>query len=245
MCGWPPAAHTSSYAARSVSTSVRSGSGCPTGATPPIANPVWVRTKSGSARSTAGRADQGGHLGGVDPVPAGGHHQQGSAVGAEHQRVGDLGDPDAELLGGLGGGAGRVVEQADPARDAELGQPRGDPADRRVGQLAVVSGRAGCQRCLVGSRAWRRRLAGSAARGWGRVVDELSGVGSTVGRVRTRVRTSGAGEARPTSRPAVAGLDPRWAAGRDLGTGRPGGRSGWPGGAGPGARMARGGAVGP
>src|SRR5438270_13009600 len=51
--GWPAAAQTSSKASRCSSTSVRIGFTWPTGATPPIAKPVFARTKSASARSSA------------------------------------------------------------------------------------------------------------------------------------------------------------------------------------------------
>jgi hypothetical protein len=37
VCGWPAAAHTTSYLSSEVSTSVRIGAGWPTGATPPMA----------------------------------------------------------------------------------------------------------------------------------------------------------------------------------------------------------------
>ena len=80
-----------------------------------------------------GGADQGGDLGGVDPVTARGHDEQRGAVGGEDQRVGDLRDLDAELLGGLGGGARRPVEDLHRAGRAELGQPVGDPDDTGVG----------------------------------------------------------------------------------------------------------------
>src|SRR6266404_2574656 len=51
--GCPPAAQIASHARRSSSTSVVSGAGCPSGATPPMAKPVCARTKSASARPMA------------------------------------------------------------------------------------------------------------------------------------------------------------------------------------------------
>src|SRR5256712_3693412 len=51
VCGCPPAAQIASHFKRSSSTSVVSGAGCASGATPPMAKPVCVRTKSASARS--------------------------------------------------------------------------------------------------------------------------------------------------------------------------------------------------
>jgi len=53
VCGWPAAAHTTSYLSSQVSTSVRIGAGWPTGATPPMAWPVHSRTERASARPTA------------------------------------------------------------------------------------------------------------------------------------------------------------------------------------------------
>jgi hypothetical protein len=53
VCGCPPAAQITSYFSSQVSTRVRIGAGCPTGATPPIGWPVHRRTESGSARRTA------------------------------------------------------------------------------------------------------------------------------------------------------------------------------------------------
>ena len=64
--GEPAAAQTGSSASRSSSSSISGGARCPTGATPPTANPVVSRTQSGSARpsftpSTApARADRPG-----------------------------------------------------------------------------------------------------------------------------------------------------------------------------------------
>lgn len=51
--GCPAAAQTTSYFASQVSTSVRIGAGCPTGATPPMTWPVQARTDLASARDTA------------------------------------------------------------------------------------------------------------------------------------------------------------------------------------------------
>ena len=66
----------------------------------------------------------------VRPGDAGGHHQQGVAdVGGEDQGVGDLGDLDTELLGGLGRGARDSSRVQDLPAGAELGQPVGDPDD--------------------------------------------------------------------------------------------------------------------
>src|SRR5215213_4461126 len=48
----PPPAHSSGKAARSTSTTVRSGRGCPTGATPPTSCPVAASTNSAVARRT-------------------------------------------------------------------------------------------------------------------------------------------------------------------------------------------------
>ena len=53
VCGWPAAAQITSYLSSQVSTSVRIGAGCPTGATPPMAWPVHSRTERASARCTA------------------------------------------------------------------------------------------------------------------------------------------------------------------------------------------------
>ena len=102
-----------------------------------MAKPVCARTKSGVARSTEVGADQAGDLPGVDLVAAGGEDEQGSAVSVEDQGVRDLGDLDAELLGGLDGGAGRAVELGDRAVGAELGQPGGDPGDAGMGGHAA------------------------------------------------------------------------------------------------------------
>ena len=88
-----------------------------------MAKPVCARTNVGVGAVDRARADEGRDLRGVDPVAAGGHHQQRGSVGGEHQRVGDLGDLDPELRRGLGGGAGGVVEGPDLAVDAQLGQP--------------------------------------------------------------------------------------------------------------------------
>jgi len=52
VCGWAAAAHTTSYLSSHVSTSVRIGVGCPTGATPPMACPVHSLTERASARPT-------------------------------------------------------------------------------------------------------------------------------------------------------------------------------------------------
>ena len=78
------------------------------------------RTKSGVGPVEPGSSDEPGDLRRVDPVRAGGEHEQRTAparrgrVGnGEHQRVRDLGDRDAELLGGCGGGAGMVTEDDD------------------------------------------------------------------------------------------------------------------------------------
>lgn len=67
-----------------------------------------------------------GEVRGVDPMGARGEHQQGTppvvglAVGhREDQRVGDLADLDAELLGGLGGGPRVVGQHPDLAGGAE------------------------------------------------------------------------------------------------------------------------------
>ena len=111
---YAPAAQISSYAASAVSTRVRSGCGCPSGATPPIGCPVCCRTNSGVARR-AGDAEVGGQAGGVHPVRAGGEHEQRRAVRVEDERVGDLADLDAERLGRRGGGVHRVGQQPDLA----------------------------------------------------------------------------------------------------------------------------------
>ena len=157
-CGMPPAAQTSSYCASAVSTRVRSGAGWPSGATPPIGWPVCSRTNSGVARRSAVDADQGGHLGGVDPVRAGGQHQQRRAVGVEDQRVGDLADLDAERGGGRGGGGDRVGQHADLAHGR---RPR----------LEGVLDRpdVGVHRPHLAARSGRRDLGGQVGRyGWGR-----------------------------------------------------------------------------
>ena len=50
------------------------------------------------------RADQRGDLARVDPVRAGGQHQQRLTVRVEHQRVGDLADLDPQRGSGRRGG---------------------------------------------------------------------------------------------------------------------------------------------
>ena len=52
MCGWPAAAQITGYRDSQLSTSVLTGAGWPTGATPPIAWPVQARTDLASARAT-------------------------------------------------------------------------------------------------------------------------------------------------------------------------------------------------
>src|SRR5262249_49197097 len=47
--GCPAAAHRNSRRSRSASTKVSRVLACPSGGMPPIAKPVWARTKSGSA----------------------------------------------------------------------------------------------------------------------------------------------------------------------------------------------------
>ena len=67
VCGWAAAAHTMSYLSSHVSTSVRIGAGCPTGATPPMACPVHSRTERASARSYRRRPDQRRHSRHIEP----------------------------------------------------------------------------------------------------------------------------------------------------------------------------------
>ena len=68
-----------------------------------------------------GEPELGGDLGGVDPVPAGGEHEQrlwdrvGVGAGGEHERVRDLRDVHPEVCRRLGGRARGTVEDDDAA----------------------------------------------------------------------------------------------------------------------------------
>ena len=112
VCGVPPAAQISGKAARSRSTTVVSGAGCPVGATPPMAWPVASRTCSGVARLMCAAAEALGERGRVDPVRPARHDQERLVVRPEHQAVGDRPDLDAEG-GGRERRGGRGIRQHD------------------------------------------------------------------------------------------------------------------------------------
>ena len=107
----------------------------PTGGTPPMAKPVRLRTKSASALPT-GSPTSAGEARDVDALRARGHDEQRArslACGAEHQRVGDLADLAAEIVGrGLRGARG-ARQLDDSCRRA----PRATSASRTRSTLGI------------------------------------------------------------------------------------------------------------
>ena len=184
---------------------VRMGDRWPTGATPPMANPVAARTVSGSARPTLASPARAGDLGHVDPVPAGGQDEQGEDAPVEVGRredegVGDLGRGDAEGVGrGLGGadGVGEVADRRGHLWAARAASTRATPgwllrswATPRSPGRSLGRSSAGRR---VGSWSLPRSVAGRSPRGRRRCL-----VGSAHGRSLGRP-PSGGGDAGLTS----------------------------------------------
>ena len=135
----PPAAQTSSNSASARSTSVRMRRRVPDGrdATDGLAGRGAHELGGGAAHAFG--ADDRGDLPGVDPVRAGGHHEQRRAVGVEHQRVGDLPDLDAQR-GGRGRGGRHRIRQHLEARDpGGIGPTGGQIGDDELDVAVHVS----------------------------------------------------------------------------------------------------------
>ena len=121
-----PAAHQTVSKRRSdESTSVRSGWSCPSGGTPPMANPVASLTSSAVARRSA-------ESGGIHAPVAGAEHEHRARVVVEHERLHDLAELAAGGGGRLLGGTGRGVLLADDDVEAGGLQPLGYAERGRV-----------------------------------------------------------------------------------------------------------------
>ena len=102
---------------------------CPSGATPPMANPVCSRTKSASARLHR-HPQHRRHLRRIDPVGAGGDHHHGAIAGAEDDRLGDLRDRAADRRRGIGRGTRAGGKFGDRVGVARRQQCRAHPLDQ-------------------------------------------------------------------------------------------------------------------